>query len=105
MQGMGKYLEYMAFRIVYGAILQDGQFYLFYGGKHYKWSKQNSFFFFFFTGLWLQLWKHVVMKTSRSKSYQEINSELNEALVLLKLTRQLEKVLHIPLLHLGHIMF
>lgn len=31
------------------------------------------------------------MKMFRSKSHQEINSELNEALVLLKLTRQLEK--------------
>lgn len=34
------------------------------------------------------------MKTFRSKSHQEINSELNEALVSLKLARQLEKVLH-----------
>lgn len=32
------------------------------------------------------------MKMLRSKSHQEINSELNEALVLLKLTRQLEQV-------------
>lgn len=34
------------------------------------------------------------MKMFRSKSHQEINSELNETLVLLKPTRQLEKVPH-----------
>lgn len=49
--------------------------------------------FFFFTSLWLQLRKHVVMKTSSSESHQEINSGLNEALVLLKPTEQLEKPL------------
>lgn len=34
------------------------------------------------------------MKMFRSTSHQEINSELDETLVLLKLTRQLEKVLN-----------
>lgn len=51
-----------------------------------------SIFFFFFTGLWFQLEKHVVMKMFRSRFYQEINSMLTQALEWLKLSGQLEKV-------------
>lgn len=63
----------------------------FYGRKYYKWSNQNSFLF---TGFWLQLWKHFVMKMFRSKSHKEINPGPNEAVVLLKYTRQFKKVTH-----------
>lgn len=79
--------------MVYWVILQESEFQHFIGGVGGggELVKQTEFLLFF-TGPWLQLWKHVVMKMFRSKSHQEINSELNEALVLLKRTKQLEKV-------------
>lgn len=80
-------------RMLYWTTFCEGQFHHFYGGKRCKWGERNSFhFFFFFTGLWFQLEKHVVMKMFRSRFYQEINSMLTQALEWLKLSGQLEKV-------------
>lgn len=54
-------------------------------------SKILSIYFFpFFTGLWLQLEKRG-NEDVPLKFYPEINSEITQALVLLKLSGQLEK--------------
>lgn len=56
-------------------------------------GRANSFylFFSFFYRPLASIRKHVVMKMFRSSSTQEINSEITHALVLLKLSGQLEK--------------
>lgn len=69
--------------MVYWVIMQGGQHHLFYGGEHCKWSKQDSSFFFY--GPLASIIKTCSNEDVRSESHQEINSELNEALVLWKL--------------------